>query len=102
MSTTRPAPDAGIGSSAVGSLEGEHRLDEGGVGEGLRVVAEVLAGGGVHLFAEEAERSAEREELVEQRLGLAMRPVRARAWTSQNEQGRNAPSPPARPSVPGG
>jgi hypothetical protein len=45
-------------------------LDEGGVGESLGVVAEVLAGGGLHLLAVEAERTAEREELVEERLGF--------------------------------
>ena len=41
------------------------------MGEGLREVAEVLAGGGVHLLAVQAERAAEREQFVEQRFGLA-------------------------------
>jgi hypothetical protein len=46
-------------------------LDEGGVGEGLRIVAQMIAGGGVHLLAVQAQRAAEGKQFVEQRGGLA-------------------------------
>ena len=83
--------------------ERERGLDERGVGERLRIVPRLSPVDRVHLLAVQAERAAEREELVEERLGF-VRGGRcsASAWTSQNEQGRNAPSPPSRPSVPGG
>ena len=45
--------------------DGEGGLDEGGVGEGLWVVAEVGATYGIHLFGEEAEWAGELEEVRE-------------------------------------
>ena len=74
--------------------QGEHGLKQCGMGEGLGVVAEVSAGHRIHFFGEEPERAGERGELVEEVMGFAKRPVRARARTSQNEQGRKAPSMP--------
>ena len=42
-------------ASLAGVADGEGRLDERGVGQRLRVVAEVGAGRGVHLLGVEAE-----------------------------------------------
>lgn len=42
------------------------RLHEGGVGEGLRVIAQVSAGDGVHLLGVEAERAGPVNEVIEQ------------------------------------
>ena len=42
------------------------------------------------------------QQFAEQCVRLAPRPLRASAWTSQNEHGRKAPSVPGRPSCPGG
>ena len=66
------------------------------------VVAQVLVGGGVHLLGVQPERAGQREELAKQASAWRTRPLRARAWTSQNEHGRKAPSVPGSPSRPGG
>ena len=42
------------------------------MGEGLREVAEMLAGGGIRFFAVQAERAAERDEFVERRCCLVV------------------------------
>jgi hypothetical protein len=85
-----------------GIAERERGLDERGVGESLRVVAEVRVGGWVHLLAEEADRLASASSCSNSSAASWYRPVLASAWTSQNEHGRNAPSGQGRPSVPGG
>src|SRR5581483_10275137 len=68
--------DAGIASSSwrrlFPGLEGERRLDERGMAEGLRVVAEVLPGGRVHLFGVEAERAGQCQEVGEPLSGFGL------------------------------
>jgi hypothetical protein len=86
----------------LGVADGQGGLDECGVGESLGVVAEVAVASGVDLLGQEAERVGELQEVGEQLGRLVDAAVLARAWTSQNEQGRKAPSVPGRPSWPGG
>ena len=69
-----------------------------GVGERLRVVAEMLAGRGINLLGVQTERRREPHERVEAFAASSTRPDAASACTSQNAHGRNAPSPPGRPS----
>ena len=76
-------------------------VDQRQVGQALREVAEEGAGGGVDLLRVEADVVGEADELVHQRRGIVgAGRMRASASASQNEQVRNAPSPPARPSSP--
>jgi hypothetical protein len=62
-------------------------LDEGGVGEGLGVVAEVAVGSGVDLLGQEAERVGEFQEVVEQ-LGRFVDPAGAGQGLDQPERAR--------------
>ena len=71
------------------------RVDQRQVGEGLREVAEVAAGGGVELLGVEAERAAVLEQALAERRGRACarrsRAARRRARTSRS--GRCPPRP---------
>ena len=70
-----------------GIAERERGLDERGVGEGLRVVAEVCVGGGVHLLAVEADRAGQRQQLLEQFGGFLV-PAGAGECLDQPERAR--------------
>src|SRR5829696_7784521 len=71
--------------AGVGVADGQGGLDQGGVGEGLGVVAEVAVVGGVELLGEEAEGVGEFQEVGEQ-LGCLVGPASAGEGLDQPER----------------
>jgi hypothetical protein len=72
--------------------------DEREVGERLREVADLPAADDIVLLGVQAEVIAQGEQPLNSARASASRPLTASAPTSQNEQARNWPSVPARPS----
>ena len=92
-----------VARSELSIADGERRLDERSVGEGLRVVAELGAGRRVDLLGEAVRRGpASSSSWSKFSVASSIAPLTASAWTSQKEHGRNAPSTPPSPSEPGG
>ena len=80
--------------------DGEDGAQEPDVREGLGEVAQQPLRRRVVLLAQEAHVVLQGEERSRLRCASSARPTLASALTSQNEQIRNAPSLPARPSTP--
>ncbi|WP_155849492.1 hypothetical protein [Arthrobacter sp. H20] len=83
-----------------GLLDQPGRIDEADVAEGLREVAELLAGGLVDLLGQQAGVVDVAHRVLEHGSGTANRPASARTRASQRVQSRNVPSLPATPSTP--